>query len=152
MDSTAAPADTAPTGGGLRSAPGRRGGRLGIQAKVFGVALVAVGVAALIGLIAIARLQQLDGRVEDVKRHGLVPVSQLAEVRRAVLQTRIDALAEALLGSDVEHAAYLADIQAVDAGFQAYVSGNEHTGDDAALIADFRAAWQEYVTVWPPGS
>jgi methyl-accepting chemotaxis protein len=128
-----------------RSPAGR--GRLGVAAKILGVELVAVLLATLIGIVAIVRFGQLDARVEDVQKHGLVPVAQLADVRRAVLQTRIDALADAMLKTDAEHTAYLTDVRAVDATLATYVSGSDPVGEDAALTAEFQAAWQGYVKV-----
>ncbi|HVQ92253.1 MAG TPA: methyl-accepting chemotaxis protein [Mycobacteriales bacterium] len=119
-------------------------GDRGVQTKILGAVLVAIVLAAGIGVLCITRLNALNDRVAAVKEHGLVPVAQLSAVRRGVLQTRVDALAEALLGSDVEHTAYLKDIEDVNTAMATYVASN---GGEAAEVQEFKAAWLDYTTI-----
>ncbi len=59
-----------------------------------------------IGLVALRELAGLEQRSAEIHSEALVPSMQLAEIRRAYLQTRVDALADELLPKgpqDVEH-------------------------------------------------
>ena len=81
---------------------------------------------------------------------ALVPSNQIAEVRRAFLQTRIDALADELLPKtgteDTAHQAYLADIDAMDAAVAASAAGDLTAAqrDDVTKLSD---SWTEYETL-----
>ena len=126
------------TGPDRRSRPG-----LGLRAKILGLSLVTILVAGTIGMVAIILFGRLGDRVEAVDQHGLKPVAQLAEVRRWVLQTRIDALADETVDPS-SHAAYLSDIEKVNAAIAAYTSANE---SDPALVSTLKEAWQKYTAV-----
>ncbi|SNR76335.1 Four helix bundle sensory module for signal transduction [Blastococcus mobilis] len=66
-------------------------------------------VALVIGIVGLVQLADLDRRSQEVNTEALVPARQLAEVRRAFLQTRVDALADEMLPKtgpeDVAHQA-----------------------------------------------
>jgi methyl-accepting chemotaxis protein len=72
----------------------------------------------VVGLVSLAQLSNLGQRTQEVQAGALVPSSQLATVRRAFLQTRVDALADELLpkscAEDVEHQAYVKDVDATE--------------------------------------
>jgi len=88
---------------------------LPLRVKVLTAVAVACVVALTVGLLALRQLAGVAERAEEVHAEALVPSMQLAEVRRAFLQTRVDALADELLPKgpqDVEHQAYLADVTA----------------------------------------
>ena len=117
-----------------------------VRTKILGSVLTAVLVAILVGATALVRLTDLGNRVEAVRDHGLAPVQQLAAVRRGVLQTRVDALADALPGhSASEHVAFLADLVTVDKEFAAFVARTDNP--TAQAVADFQAAWKKYSVV-----
>src|ERR1019366_2301938 len=82
--------------------------------------------------------------VTAINNEGLRPVQQLALVRQAVLQTRIDALADEMLGDGVEHQAYQGDLVAVDAAMAAYTSSNDTTGAKGVQVKNFTTAWASY--------
>jgi methyl-accepting chemotaxis protein len=116
----------------------------GLRFKIL-VAILVVGAAGgLVGIVSIVEFGRLNNRVTEISEHGVVPVEQLAAVRRAVLQTRIDALADEYLGTDEEHRAYLADLDTVDRAFAAYTSSNDATGVLAGYRSAFTAAWGRY--------
>jgi methyl-accepting chemotaxis protein len=122
---------------------------LGLPLLVKIIATVAVGcaVAVLVGVISLVQLGDLGQRSHDIKTDALVPSSQIAEVRRAFLQTRIDALADEVLpksgATDTAHDAYLADVTAMEGALQAYASG-EHTAAEEKNIAALSEAWTQY--------
>ena len=117
-----------------------------VRVKVLGSVLVAVLVAVVVGVTSLARLADLQHRVDQVRARGLVPVQQLAAVRRGVLQTRIDALADAMPGhASTEHAAFLADLTTVNAAFGTFVAYTDEPG--VPPVADFQAAWKTYTDV-----
>jgi methyl-accepting chemotaxis protein len=123
---------------------------LPLRVKVLTSVAVACLVALLIGVLGLVQLGALQQRSEDIKTDGLVPSTQIAEVRRAFLQTRIDALADELIpktgAEDTAHTLYLADIEAMTAAVEAYAG----SGLAAAQQEDFdqlAAAWQEYETL-----
>jgi methyl-accepting chemotaxis protein len=113
--------------------------------------LTAVGLACVvalgIGVLGLVQLGELQQRSEDIKTDALVPSNQIAEVRRAFLQTRIDALADELLPkngpTDAAHEAYLADIDAMTAAVEAYATSGLTAAqeEDVASLSD---AWAEY--------
>src|SRR4051812_49956762 len=70
---------------------------LPLRVKVLTAVSVACVVALVVGIVSLAQLGQLERRSAEVHTQALIPSSQLAEVRRAFLQTRIDALADELL-------------------------------------------------------
>src|SRR4051794_34441420 len=122
---------------------------LGLPLLVKIIATVAVGcaVAVLVGVISLGQLSALGQRTHEIKADALVPSSQIAEVRRAFLQTRIDALADELLpksgATDTAHEAYLADVAAMQEAVQVYAAG-EHTAAEQAQIAALTQAWDQY--------
>jgi methyl-accepting chemotaxis protein len=66
-----------------------------LRVEVLTSVAVACLVALLIGILGLVQLGALQQRSQDINTDGLVPSNQIAEVRRAFLQTRIDALADA---------------------------------------------------------
>src|SRR3954447_9974042 len=116
--------------------------------------LTAVGlaclVALLIGVLGLVQLGALQQRSQDIKTDALVPSNQIAEVRRAFLQTRIDALADELLpksgATDTAHEAYLADIKAMDAAVGTYAGSGLTAAQDKDL-QQLSEAWQQYQTL-----
>jgi methyl-accepting chemotaxis protein len=98
---------------------------LPLRAKVLTAVAVACAVALAVGLLALRQVADVAERAREVHVEALVPSMHLAEVRRAYLQTRVDALADELLPKgpqDVEHQAYLADIEKMDAAIAAYAA------------------------------
>ncbi len=113
-----------------------------LRVKVLTAVALACVVALTVGLLAIRQLAVAAERAEQVHTEALVPSMQLAEIRRAYLQTRVDALADELLPKgpqDVEHQAYLADVEAMDDAIAAYAEGSELTAqeqEDVAILVD----------------
>jgi methyl-accepting chemotaxis protein len=116
---------------------------LGVRTKILASVLVAVFVAGAVGVIAITLFSRLRADVVAVNDKGLVPVSQLADVRRWVLQTRVDALADVALDQEADHTAFLADLKQVDTAFAKYAAG-DHNSETAAQITKFQTAWKQY--------
>src|SRR3954447_15112911 len=88
---------------------------LPLRVKVLTPVGLACVVALLVGIVGLVQLGELQQRSRQIQSDALVPSTQIAEVRRAFLQTRIDALADELLpktgAEDTAHKAYLADIE-----------------------------------------
>lgn len=80
-------------------------------------------VASTVGVVAIMLFGRLGARVTAVNTHGLKPVAQLAEVRRWVLQTRIDALADETIDPS-SHTAYLSEVDKMNAAMTTYTTHN----------------------------
>ncbi|MDP9406398.1 MAG: methyl-accepting chemotaxis protein, partial [Actinomycetota bacterium] len=122
-----------------------------VGTKVLAGVLVASAVAVGVGGLSVHSLGRLHERAVEIQDEALVPTAQLADVRRAFLQTRIDALADELLpktgGEDVEHAAYLADVEKVDAAIATYAEGSTHTVAQRADVEALAAAWESYHTI-----
>jgi methyl-accepting chemotaxis protein len=104
-------------------------------------------VAVLIGLLGLTRLAALEQRSQDIQGQALVPSMQLAEIRRAFLQTRVDALADELLpktgAQDTAHQAYLADVDALSAAVRTYSRSGLTAAQekDLAVLTD---SWRDY--------
>jgi methyl-accepting chemotaxis protein len=120
---------------------------LPLRVKVLSAVALSCAVALLIGVLGLSRLAALEQRSRDIDSQALVPSMQLAEIRRAFLQTRVDALADELLpktgAEDTAHQAYLADVDAMGAALGTYSRSSLTTAQekDVAVLAD---AWQGY--------
>jgi methyl-accepting chemotaxis protein len=114
---------------------------------------LAVGAALLtafvVGGLALVRVNDLESQSQSIRDHGLAPVQATETLRRAFLQTRIDALADELLASsddDTEHAAFLSDVDAVGAAAQALRA--ELVDPKAVTQVDaFETAWAQYADI-----
>jgi methyl-accepting chemotaxis protein len=109
---------------------------------------VACVVALVIGVVSLVQLSHLQQRTTDVQVQGLVPTTQMASIRRAFLQTRIDALADELIpgtsDNGPEHKAFLADVDTMNAAVATFANGSYVTAAQAADVAALRAAWGTY--------
>ena len=112
---------------------------LPLRLKVLTSVGLACLVALLIGILALVQLGALQQRSQDIDTDGLAPSNQIAEVRRAFLQTRIDALADELVPSEegraTAHDLYLADIEAMNAAIAAYASSDLTTAQQEDVSA-----------------
>jgi methyl-accepting chemotaxis protein len=120
-----------------------------IRTKILAAVLLGVLSSVVVGAFAVESLGALNQGTQRVRTEAMVPREQLAELRRSILQTRIDALADELLAksdADAEHQAYLKDLQDVDAATKAYMAGNLAPAERKA-IEQFDTAWAEYQRV-----
>ncbi|WP_232806763.1 methyl-accepting chemotaxis protein [Geodermatophilus chilensis] len=120
---------------------------LPLRVKVLTAVAVACVVALTIGLVALRELAALERRSAEIHSEALVPSMHLAEIRRAYLQTRVDALADELLPKgpeDVEHQAYLADVEAMDAAIAAYAADAGQTEAQRADVEVLTESWTAY--------
>jgi methyl-accepting chemotaxis protein len=121
---------------------------LPLRLKVLTAVAVACVVALAIGVLSLTQLAQLQQRTSDVQVQGLVPTSQMAAIRRAFLQTRIDALADELIpgtsDQGPEHQAFLADVDTMEAAVATFANSSHVTPEQAADVAKLRAAWTAY--------
>jgi methyl-accepting chemotaxis protein len=120
---------------------------LPLRVKMLTAVVVACVVALTVGLLALGELAELERRSEEVNSEALVPSMQLAEIRRAYLQTRVDALADELLPKgpqDVEHQAYLADVEAMDAALATYAADESLTAAQQADVEVLTDSWSAY--------
>jgi methyl-accepting chemotaxis protein len=120
-----------------------------IRVKILSAVLVGVLSAGLAGAFAFQSLAALNHGIQEIRTDAMLPREQLAELRRAILQTRIDALADELLAksdADAEHVAYLKDLQDVDAATKTYLSG-PLSDKERAAIGTFQSSWAEYQRV-----
>jgi methyl-accepting chemotaxis protein len=124
---------------------------LPVRVKVVSAVALACVVALVVGVVSLVQLGELEQRSQEVNAEALVPASQLAAVRRAFLQTRIDALADEVLpkagADDVEHQTYLADVDAVYAAIQTYSENTSLTAAQQADVAALSQAWQQYEAI-----
>jgi methyl-accepting chemotaxis protein len=119
---------------------------LSLRVKVLTSVGLACLVALLIGILSLVQLADLEQRSHDVNAEALVPTGQLAEIRRAFLQTRIDALADELIPSadGKEHEAYLADVDAVDVAVATFAQNDNLTAEERANVDTLTTSWQGY--------
>src|SRR3954468_9874906 len=119
---------------------------LPLRVKVLTAVALACLVALRVGVLGLVQLGALQQRSQEIKTQALVPSNQIAEVRRAFLQTRIDALADELLpksgATDTAHEAYLADIKAMDAAVGTYAGSGLTAAQDEDL-QQLSEAWQQ---------
>ena len=72
---------------------------LSLRVKVLMAVAAACVVALTVGIVGVLQLGALQQRSQEINTDALVPSNQIAEVRRAFLQTRIDALADEVIPS-----------------------------------------------------
>jgi methyl-accepting chemotaxis protein len=124
---------------------------LPVRVKVLTAVAIACVVALVVGLVALAQLSNLEQHTQEVQAEALVPSSQLAAVRRAFLQTRVDALADEMLpkssAEDVEHQTYLKDVETTYAAIETYRTGSSLAAEQERRIAELTAAWKKYETI-----
>ena len=121
-----------------------------ITAKVAAAVLVGVSAAVAVGVVGIARVEHVKAETVAIRDQGLAVVRQTETLRRAFLQTRLDALADETLGtsdSGPEHLAYLADVKNVRATAQALRAMLPAAGPAVAQLNSFEEHWQSYHTV-----
>ena len=121
-----------------------------VRAKVLTAIAVACAVALVVGVVGLAQLGALQQRSQEINTDALVPSNQIAEVRRAFLQTRIDALADELLPDAAArakaHDLYLADLEAMDAAVETYAGSGLTTAQQETVDA-LADAWGRYETL-----
>ena len=119
-----------------------------LRAKVLTAVAVALVVALVVGIVSLGQLSNLQQRTADVQAQGLVPTGQMAAIRRAFLQTRIDALADELIpgtsDQGTEHKAFLADVDKMEATVATFANSGHVTAAQAADVAALRDAWTAY--------
>ena len=110
-----------------------------------GVVVACLGMA-LVAAIGLTQMAHLRTGEQVLNTQAVAPSVRLDELRRAYLQTRIDALADEWIAdtNGVEHAAFLADITAMDAAIAAAASSDR---TQAAVVNDMDAAWKGYQQV-----
>ena len=119
-----------------------------IRIKVLTAVALACVVAAVVGVVGLVQLSHLQQRAADVQAQGLVPTGQMAAIRRAFLQTRIDAVADELIpgASDAgpEHKAFQTDVDTMDAAITAFEKGSRLTAAQTADVAAVKDSWTKY--------
>jgi methyl-accepting chemotaxis protein len=120
-----------------------------LRAKLLATVAVTGAVALTVGLVGLSELGTLAQRSRDVNAHALVPVSELAEIRRDFLQTRLDALADETVPSagGAEHTAYLADVDHVDAAVATFSADPAISAADRTNLGTLTTAWKSYTDV-----
>jgi len=140
--------------GGDRPGGDRRGRRpswrdLPVATKI--LAAVAAGCLGMlaISVVAVTHLGDLRDSGRSMNTDAVGPMQALDQVRRAYLQTRIDALADEWVSSvpdGPEHQAYLTDLRAMDDAVGA-LSRRPLTVEQARMASDLDTAWGTYKDV-----
>jgi len=119
-----------------------------IRTKLFVVAALGLVLAIGVGLLSLTRMSGIAGDAENIRSRGLEPVAQVNLVRRAFLQTRVDALADEMQPLDgPEHEAFLTDVKNVDAALGVFVDGSALSTHERELVDTFRSSWTSYVDI-----
>ncbi len=132
-------------------AGGRRGrffANLPVGLKIAaGVATACVGMAAItiVGAIHLSNLKDGQAKLNET---AVAPLTEFDEVRRAYLQTRVDALADGWVATSngAEHAAYLADVQTLNAGIEK-LGSLARTETTRNAVAELKDAWTKYEAI-----
>jgi methyl-accepting chemotaxis protein len=120
-----------------------------LRAKLLATVAVACAVALTVGLVGLSELGTLAQRSREVNAHALVPVSELAVIRRDFLQTRLDALADETVPSatGAEHTAYLADVDSVQAAVATFAADPALSAADRTNLDTLTTSWKSYTDV-----
>jgi len=102
-----------------------------------------------ISVVAVTHLGDLRDSGRSMNTDAVGPMQALDQVRRAYLQTRIDALADEWVSSvpnGPEHQAYLTDLRAMDDAVGA-LSRQPLTVEQTRMTSDLETAWGTYKDV-----
>lgn len=122
---------------------------LPLRTKLLATVAVAGTVGLTVGLVGVDQLGTLAQRSHEINAHALVPVSELAEIRRNFLQTRLDGLADEVVPSQggAEHTAYLADVDKVNAAVATFAADPALSAEDRTNLDTMTTAWKTYSDV-----
>ena len=110
------------------------------------MAALGLVVALVVGLVSLSRMGTIAEDADNIRARGLEPVTEINQVRRAFLETRIDALADEMQRVEgPEHEAFLADIDAVDAALTTFVDDTALSAQELGFVDTFRTNWGSYV-------
>ena len=121
-----------------------------ITAKIAAAVLLGVVATLVVGTVGILQVQQVKADTVAIRDHGVAVVRKTEALRRAFLQTRLDALADETLATadtDAEHQAFLTDVQAVDATVRELRAMLPEAGVALAPLQSFEEHWRAYHTV-----
>ncbi|GAA2665039.1 MULTISPECIES: methyl-accepting chemotaxis protein [Actinosynnema] len=112
-----------------------------------GVAVAVLGMVVITG-VAVGQMTSLRDGQEQLNSEAVVPLAKFDEVRRAYLQTRVDALADEWVATTngPEHEAFNKDIKAMDAAL-ADLAKSAVTDVQRSSTAELQSAWSEYIKV-----
>ena len=117
-----------------------------VAVKVLGAVLTACLGMLVIATTSMIHLGQLRDSARAMDTRAVAPMRALDQVRRAYLQTRVDALADEWIGQSddgPEHKAFLADLQAMDGALRD-CEAQPLTPEQRAAVQDLTAAWTTY--------
>ena len=120
-----------------------------VALKISAVALIACLGMLVIAAASLSHLSQMRDSARAMNDRAVVPLTALDQVRRAYLQTRIDALADEWVGGSdagAEHRAYLADAEAMDGALES-LRRTPLSPDQRADVDHLAGAWTDYRTV-----
>ncbi|HEX2894304.1 MAG TPA: methyl-accepting chemotaxis protein [Marmoricola sp.] len=117
-----------------------------VRTKILSGVIAACLGMTVITWVAISGLSSLHAGQERMQAEAVVPLTKFDEVRRAYLQTRVDALADEFVAdtNGVEHTAYLADVQATHKAVDALAKAVKSDKGLSALVTKLDTAWAAY--------
>ena len=119
--------------------------------KVGTKVLIAVGtvagVAVLVGGVSITRLADVDRAANGIYEDSLLPIADLAVLRRSTLKTRLDTVNLAISSSPESEAKNLKAIQEDDDDIGKYVATYAPVSVDPDAVAEFVTTWRAYQQV-----
>ncbi|MFN8075714.1 MAG: MCP four helix bundle domain-containing protein [Kineosporiaceae bacterium] len=99
--------------------------RIGVRAKVTAVGLAGATVAVVLGVLGAYQVGQVKDNAVAIYDRGVVPIEDLAVVRRQALQSRLTMANIALTQDDAGKQKYRGDLaqteKALDTAFDAYL-------------------------------
>ncbi len=112
-----------------------------------GVVAACVGMTVIAG-VAIMHMAELRDGQQTIEKSAVEPLVRFDEVRRAYLQTRIDALADEWLAASngTEHTAYLADVDAMNKAVDGLLKVVT-TDTQRNAVNELKDAWTQYEKV-----
>ena len=133
---------------------GPRGAMTFVADRPVWVKIVSGVVAAILGMtvitwVAISGLGTMRHGQQQLNTAAVQPLTHFNEVRRAYLQTRVDALADEFVAdtNGVEHEAYLADIAAMNKALDELAKAVKGEKDREVQVAQLATAWSAYEKV-----
>jgi methyl-accepting chemotaxis protein len=120
---------------------------LPVARKLLLLVVLGCSVAAVVGLVGIARLGQIDARTTAIYQENLRPSAELAEINSSALRVQADVASLALSSGPVAQKSFLARIQAADTTlFESLAAYRASELDDGqrTLLDTFDVWWTAY--------
>jgi methyl-accepting chemotaxis protein len=118
-----------------------------VNTKIMAAVLIAVVLTGVGGVYAVTSLMSVKTQATAIYQRGMVPMNDVANLRKNVIQSRLDAVAKETAHTQKAFTDSTALLEADDAAVDAHVAklkGMELQPEQVTLLDEFATAWGKY--------